>query len=209
MTFQIADAKSLFEDKEHYLTFRKAWSESANDENTHLTGAHMLLYALLRGKDARSAFVPISRFNKLMNGHIINGGLYDAYTTLHQYCSKGWRSKNVDDLLKPFKGTITIEMFEQVMSEIKISPIYSDYGTGRKVAEQIWRYRNGDKIEGFDYHKDNLWDLIDLIETRSREEAERRAQERAAEKIADGLVKKATGEMRTRPIERKKFLGLF
>jgi len=59
MNYQIADAKTrYFENKEHYLNFRKAWSESVNNDDIYLSGAHMLLYSLLRERDVREAFTP-------------------------------------------------------------------------------------------------------------------------------------------------------
>ena len=204
MTFQIADAKfKFFKDKEHYLAFRRAWSESVNDKDTHLGGRHMLLYAILRGKDARTAFVPISSFNKLNNGAIINQGLYNAYTELQSYLS--WRTSSIETFLAPFKGTVDEETFKQVMKELPdMSPLYSNYGSGTAIVKQIHRYRCGDQIDGFDYHKHSLWDLIDIVQEQVKRESEKKKKELKVELAAE----KTMGEVAT-VIKRKRILGLF
>ena len=95
---------TFFNDKEHYLNFRKAWAEASNapermstlernDWGTYrkagnLTAAHNFLYSLLRGKDALKGFTPVTNTNKLSNGAYINHGLYWAMSWLQFHIKK-------------------------------------------------------------------------------------------------------------------------
>lgn len=158
MNYQIADAKTrFFNDKEHYLNFLKAWKKAANSVNAKatkdkyygnkvdgwLTGAHMLLYALVRGKDIRSAFTPITSTNKLTNGFYINHGLYWAAKELERIAGyaeddREWSNKMVEEFLAPFNGTFEKERLIELVSVMpEIKPLYSDYGKGKAIAEQI------------------------------------------------------------------------
>jgi len=141
MNYQIADAKMrYFNDKQHYLNFLKAWKKAATksvnkgEDWACLSGAHMLLYALLRGKDVRTAFTPVTKRTKLTNGTYINHGMYWAYTTLislKQSYPEGIRDK----FLAPFNGTIDEEVLLKIIDEMpKITPLYSNYGPCTKVA---------------------------------------------------------------------------
>jgi hypothetical protein len=150
MKYQIADAKTrYFKNKQHYLNFLDAWKKEASSDNCRLTGAHMLFYALLRGKDARSAFKPITRKSKLENGAIINHGMYWAYQDL------AWQNRSPDKFLEPFDGTIDTETFLKFIDEMpKIPAIYSNYGKGRLAAEAMMDNRR---------QPEELWAIIDEV----------------------------------------------
>ena len=95
-----------FENKEHYLAFRKAWSNAVNSDNAKphnevrtytyknsreeytvrvdgwLTAAHHVLYNILRNRDYDHGFTLITNRNKLLNGTSPNLGLVQAVANL-------------------------------------------------------------------------------------------------------------------------------
>lgn len=158
MNYQIADARTrFFNDKEHYLNFLAAWKRAANSVNAKatkdkfygnkvdgwLTGAHMLLYTLVRGRDIRPAFTLVTNETKLTNGFYINHGLYWAAQDLIRIAGyvkndREWSNNIVDEFLAPFNGTFEKErLVELVEAMPEIKAIYSDYGKGRAIAERI------------------------------------------------------------------------
>lgn len=99
--FQIENAKELFfADKEEYLALRATWKALAQAKT--LSASDMAAYALLRGKDLRKAFSPITNPNKLANGQAAGQGLDQAYATVRR-ASQYWPSalpSNTPALLK-------------------------------------------------------------------------------------------------------------
>ena len=103
---------TLFENKEHYLAFRKAWSNAVNSEKAKphvdevdyshyghhekvkvrvdgwLTASHHILYNILRGRDYDRGFTLVTNRNKLMNGTSPNLGLVQAIAELKNV--KNW-----------------------------------------------------------------------------------------------------------------------
>lgn len=152
MTYQITDAKMrYFNDKEHYLNFLKAWKKAATNsvgkDEGCLNNAHMMMYALLRGRDARTAFKPITKISKLENGFYINHGLYWAYQHLV------WQKRDPEPFLAPFEGTIEPEVLIKLIDEMPaVSPIYSNYGKGIAIAELLKDNRR---------QPAELWEIID------------------------------------------------
>jgi len=92
-----------FENKEHYLAFRKAWSNAVNSEKAKkkvvddtswddtpirvtksgwIDAAHHVLYNILRNRDYDHGFTLITNRNKLLNGTSPNLGLVQAVTFL-------------------------------------------------------------------------------------------------------------------------------
>jgi len=68
---------------EAYEAIQRRWSEIVNsDERKTLTPAHHLLYAVVRGKDWRKGFTPITNKRKLDNGGEGEWGLYKALRRL-------------------------------------------------------------------------------------------------------------------------------
>lgn len=175
MTYQIADAKTrYFENKQHYLNFLNAWKKEASSDNCRLTAAHMLFYALVRGKDVRTAFVPITRENKLRNGFYINQGLYFAYRDL---CSikrlsqtaKGeaaseWSKRVINDFLAPFDDVIDQEFLFKVTNEMpEIKPLYSNYGKGVRIVEALTSIDKRLELQTGPLfaHPMNIWNFIE------------------------------------------------
>lgn len=86
--------KRYFENKEDYLTFRKAWAKATNDPRSKsellennwgkyrkdgwLTAAHHMLFNILCDRPVDVGFTPITNRNKLTNGAYLNHGLYFA-----------------------------------------------------------------------------------------------------------------------------------
>ena len=139
MTYQIADAKTrYFNDKEHYINFRNVWSKAVNSVNAKSTknqfygnkepgwldSRHMLLYAILRGVDAETAFTPITKKVKLDNGSYVNNGIYNAYISLRRLSSKYMVKTYVDKFLAPFAGTIDTDILVKVIEDLpEIKPV--------------------------------------------------------------------------------------
>ncbi len=117
----------FFESKEHYLTFRAAWSKAMNSEEKHnLTCDHHLLYIAARKRDFLAGFSPIMRESKLRGEEGAAGERYrTAVKSLRrvtitrrgaQKLLEGNESyaRGVNNLLAPFDGTITPEMLIQI-----------------------------------------------------------------------------------------------
>ena len=161
MNYQITDAKTrYFNDKEHYLNFLKAWKRAANksvskgEEWGCLTGAHMVMYALLRGRDVRTAFTPITKQSKLENGFYINHGMYWAAQDLAGLARSWNQEERVKKFLAPFAGTIEPEVLFKLIDEMpQIPALYSNYGKGKKVALTL--------IETEERDNKVLWSLIE------------------------------------------------
>jgi len=173
---KIENAKTLFfTDKQHYLNFRKAWTNAVNSPRakSHLepwdewhktkpitrgtgkiriqgwiTGAHVILYNLLREKQSHDGFTPITNKHRLLNGAYLTHGLYFATYELNDYCgmAKAILSNNspfyyphandsVEKFLEPFEGTVTPEMLSMITTE-KVNQICISFG-GRKLIETI------------------------------------------------------------------------
>lgn len=139
MNYKIADAKTrYFNDQQHYQDFRKSWARAVNSVNCKatknkfygnkesgwLTNSHMLLYAILRGKDASSAFTPVTNETKLQNGTYVNRGMYEAYYGLWRLSLKH-QADRIPEFLTPFNGTIDPEVLLKVINDLPvIEPIY-------------------------------------------------------------------------------------
>jgi len=127
---QTVQTESPFESKEHYLAFRKAWSESVNSPEAKKTlevsvygdpywepgcmnSGHFVLYAVLRGRDWRKGFTtPIKESKKNNNSAYFAGTLVKRYREINdQYTETSEHLVGrMEIFLKPFKGTVTIEM---------------------------------------------------------------------------------------------------
>ncbi len=162
MKYQIADAKTrYFNDKQHYLNFLQAWKKAAQRSGSKgkdwgcLTGAHMVMYALLRGRDVRSAFTPITKKTKLSNGAYVNHGMYWAYQDLIGLAREWKQEERVEKFLAPLNDTVDAEVLFKLMNEIpEISAIHSNYGKGIQAAEAIKGSRQTAK---------ELWATIDEV----------------------------------------------
>lgn len=113
------DFKSLFNSKEHYLEFIKAWKSYVNDPETcgNLRKEHYALYNILRNKDHRKCFTPITNKNKLDNGC----RKYQAFEYAMDYVTRWarkceskstWEVKYAQELLAPFGRTVDLDMLK-------------------------------------------------------------------------------------------------
>ena len=168
MTYQIADAKTrYFNDKQHYLNFLDAWKKATKSVNCKatknkyygykepgwLSSAHMLLYAILRGKDALTAFTPITKESRLTNGAYINHGMYWAYRKLIVLTNYP-DEEQVKEFLAPFNGTLEKEVLAKVVEEMpKITELCSNYGTGISIAQRLINTDETDPVA--------LWKIIE------------------------------------------------
>lgn len=164
MNYQIADAKTrYFNDKEHYLNFLQAWKKAAQrsaskgDDRGCLTGAHMVMYALLRGRDIRTAFTPITKRSKLENGFYINHGMYWAADSLTSTINPdGWNHQDrIAKFLAPFGDVLDKEVLHKLYDDMpSVEPLYSNYGKGVKIAEALMGIDKG-------WHNKELWRIIE------------------------------------------------
>ena len=105
-TLSRAITARFFAEPENYDALKTGWQSLQNSPQRHeLEAAHHLLYLILRGKDWRKAFTPITRVSKLENGAFSNWGLFNALYALHSKQSQA-------DLLAPFAGLVTPEMLQ-------------------------------------------------------------------------------------------------
>ena len=110
----------LFNNKGHYLAFKKRWAELAQEKRN--TPVLHLLYNLLRDTDPEKGFGKITRQSKLDNGHNpYNWGYYKAKLTLKLIAkikTASWVERK-EKLLAEFGGTVTDEMFLEVMGKLE------------------------------------------------------------------------------------------
>jgi hypothetical protein len=117
----IADAKELFfEDKEHYLAFRKAWKEAANNPHIHLDAHHFMFYSAIRGRNCFEGFRNKTPRKAYTQGWA-NPGTSNAYTQLKYIARGGGKG-----LCHTFGDTISPQVVVDVISMIpKVSPEYT------------------------------------------------------------------------------------
>lgn len=109
----------FFPNPDSYNAFRKKWSDLINSERKHeLTAAHHLLYLAISGKDWRKAFTPPTNQRKLDNGAFWGWGMFRALQTIHLKFKE-------DELLAPFEGAITSEVFNELRGVLPTANAYS------------------------------------------------------------------------------------
>ena len=148
------NTNKYFTHKEHYLAFRSFWAQAVNSKDIQITGAHHMLYNILRGKAHDCGFAPTVRTTKLQNGAYLNRGLHEAYRELHvmihdiQHPRAFWHGKMQDMLKDIFQGSVTTDMLEMIdLPEVKL--MESDYGPYKRVAEFIVNMRFEDRPTTF------------------------------------------------------------
>lgn len=101
-----------------------------------LTGAHHILYNIVRGREFDNGFTFVRKQSRLINGHYINDGIYSAYHYLKLKINHAKRIlddrfemahnpeerkaqliKYVEEFLEPFAGTITMEQLASITDE--------------------------------------------------------------------------------------------
>lgn len=101
----------FFSSAEDFYKLQKHWGNLVNSERKNeLKAAHYLLYAVLRGKDWRKAFTPLSNQRKLANGAFYNWGLLRALYQLHH--------EPAAILLEPLAEVVTPAMLDSVRQKV-------------------------------------------------------------------------------------------
>ena len=148
---------TYFETKTQYLNFRSAWAAACKDKQ--LTAAHMVLYNIIRGKSPSRGFTPTTRPSKILNGHRINGGYYDAVNYLNQMVKTSyewnlgrankWSDNRLTDFLTPIAENMipgdlenNIVFLKQMLTKIpsadlEVKPLHADFGKGKQIADRI------------------------------------------------------------------------
>lgn len=200
-----------FKSKEHYIAFLNAWKTAVNSDKAKstvkhdsytvssgnstttfhyaervsgwMTGAHHVLYNILRNRTFHRGFTMVSNKNKLLHGTSPCLGLYQATQELRhiqkmirqeaEHNAKpetkrkllDWNSKKKDDgvfwgtsridaFLAPFNGTVDRDMIMDIdVPEVKM--MYTSWGEGAKIVAAI--------LKG-EYSPKNYDDLLAVIE---------------------------------------------
>lgn len=153
----------IFNTKEQYLEFRKAFAKAAQAKTLH--AEHFIFLNLVRGLPYHRGFTPITSKNKLANGSDICPGLDRAVQNLRFaiHSSRDARGMAFKDFIAPFveEGDVkTAAILMQVLQKLDKTldsheKLYSCFGVGRHLSEMILR----------DYKKPNNYqDIIQMIE---------------------------------------------
>jgi hypothetical protein len=141
-------SNTQFVSKEHYLAFRKKWSNAVNSEKAKphdevrvytykgsreeytarvdgwLTSAHHVLYNILRNRPFHKGFTMINKPSKIMGGHMPHLGLYQAVGEL----------KNIIKLINQ-----EAEYIDPVKNEARIQRMMATFKRKReKVDKEFW-----------------------------------------------------------------------
>jgi hypothetical protein len=146
--------KTYFNSKEQYLAFRAAWASAVNSKSAKkttpteqwgpnrtpgwITSRHMILFNILRNREADAGFTNVTNVTKLTNGQYVNDGFYNAAVGYNGLNTKIMYAHNLRDnpnipannfqhialakFLAPFNGTVTMEMLFDV-ELLDITPI--------------------------------------------------------------------------------------
>lgn len=98
--------------KEQYQLFNEKFIEAANAKS--LTSAHMILNNILRNKDARRGFTPITNTNKLNHGAAAWQGYLEARS--HLISDLRWSRKA---LKEKFSLDVTDELADEIIRIVK------------------------------------------------------------------------------------------
>ena len=113
-----------FENKDHYLAFRKAWAASVANPNIRLTAAHHMLYNLLRGKNIDQGFTDRTNVKQIYHQRWINFGAGEAQRILNtfrthpRHITLEYVSTRAEGFLIPFDGTVTPRMLVTAVEEM-------------------------------------------------------------------------------------------
>ena len=157
---------TYFENKEHYINFRKAWAAAVNSPRAKKTfieeknyqggymrvrrlgwlkAEHYMLFNLLRNRPAETGFTPVTNKRKLLNGSSFNYAVENTAFVLrtmvkeaNSAISKGdmFGSTKLQEFLEPFDGTVTIQMLASITVP-KIETLSPSWAKGRAVYNKI------------------------------------------------------------------------
>lgn len=113
---------SLFNDKEHFLSFRQSWKDFVNNGGKPNCAQH-LIYNGLRGKDISKSFSPITNHNKLTySGMTPYGSYYSAVNLIKHFVrsrsSSDWMKKRYEQLIEPFGDHVSEEMIIKMVDSL-------------------------------------------------------------------------------------------
>ena len=138
---------NIFNTKEQYLQFRKAFAKAAQAKT--LRAEHFIFLNLVRGLPYHRGFTPITNKNKLANGNHICLGLDKGVQNLRYaiHSSRDTRGMAFKDFIAPFieegdvkMAAILMQVLQKLENALDSHEIYYSYfGIGRKVAEMMLR----------------------------------------------------------------------
>ena len=116
-TLSKAHTRLWFASAEEYAALESRWSKLTNsDAHRNLGPEHHLLYAVLRGKDYRKAFAPVTNARKLENGGFYKWGLVHALRSVLGTLGEA----ATHTLLQPFEGVVSAAMLAHVRQVLPV-----------------------------------------------------------------------------------------
>jgi hypothetical protein len=121
----------LFNTKEEYLAFRAAWAKLAKEKK--ISSTMILFYNIIRGKQNRRGFSPITKPSKLENGARADQAYRTAFNSLlslataYKYEFKGWppvfdkkiwQGQYITDFINQFEGTLSEDVTTLVINKV-------------------------------------------------------------------------------------------
>lgn len=116
--------------EEGYNTVVRDWKRVVAEGKIKLRPEHYLLYAILRGKDYRKAFTPVTNKTKLENGCREQQGLFIARQHIHLSAPKSnpynELSLGIMRLLEPFEslGADSLRVISSILPPMPQSDAY-------------------------------------------------------------------------------------
>lgn len=112
--------QKFFKAEDGYQKMVERWSALSNDKEVkqNLTASHHLLYLILRGKNLRKAFTPVTSERKLTNGQGEWGGYLAARAGLVRYNWTAQRHVLNSQVLATFD-----DLDEQAVSDFVLSSL--------------------------------------------------------------------------------------
>ena len=115
--------------KEEYKAMKTAWAESVNDTDNHsykdktygnkvrgkIYSVHYLVYNILRKMPEERGFEPVGEGFIEAKDELERALKYPTYHIKYLGNNKWLDGNRLDDLLFPFKGTVTIEHLEVLL----------------------------------------------------------------------------------------------
>ena len=159
--------QSNFGSKQHYIDFKKKWSEIVNSDKKHtLTSSDFVLYALLRGRDWRKGFtLPVEHKGNYESRNPFNvfGSIRKAFRNLEQDTVR-------NKIIELFDGLLTMDMIDKAISYSNLPDNgwlklgWKDAYTEnphkiRKIVTVEYTSNTGKKLHYNKYYEFNPWEI--------------------------------------------------
>jgi len=126
--------QQFFKTPDGYEQCKAIWKHNLGPQGQKLTVTHHMLYAILRGKDWRKGFTPMTNKNKLANGNFEAWAFFDAVWMLE---AKHWEKETY----APFKEILADDAIEKIRALLPLN---------RRYSHKPETYTNGIPFEAYD-----------------------------------------------------------